>query len=177
MQSNSENYLKLNLSYNPLPEGVKVNSTSMFLNGEITYKIFIENTTGQEVSLEDLGLKIDFEEKTSLLQYDETNDYYYIEMGTVMRDTYNEYIRWRFLSQDLNQKLGPADTINLSDLTGVYILETDVYSQYAKEAFELGIEKAREAIDNGDYLITFDELVSLISGVVDPESFLTQHFL
>ena len=97
MQSNSENYLKLNLSYNPLPEGVKVNSTSMFLNGENTYKIFIENTTGQEVSLEDLGLKIDFEEKTSLLQYDETNDYYYIEMGNVIMDTYNEYIRWSFL--------------------------------------------------------------------------------
>ena len=84
-----------------------------------------------------LNLSIGFEDYgTSLLKYDTTNDYYFVEMGTMPKlisgtNYKSEYIRWRYVTSDLTgyaQATEPNDTTNLSDLTGMYIQETHVDS-------------------------------------------------
>ena len=138
LQNNTQvNYLKAKLEYTA-NSNVKVDSTSVFLPKDAInstpYTIYIKNITDQEISLADLNLTITFEEVTNLLQYDSTNNYYYVEMGTIARETYNEYIRWRYISADGTTawdktELTDVDFVNLTNFTGTFILETDTISE------------------------------------------------
>lgn len=135
MISLNANYIKVNLSYQNLPSTVHIASTSLYmpknpsedlLQGDTrTYKIYIKNTGTSALSLSDINLQISFEEKTSLLQNDTTNQYYYVEMGTIATSTGSEYIKWRYISADGENKY----TYNSSTApsgTGYFILETNV---------------------------------------------------
>ena len=62
-------------------------------------------------------------------------DYYYVEMGTVMRDTENEYIRWRYVANE--DRTNTANPTDLSSLNGTYLLETDLISEYLMPVYEL----------------------------------------
>ena len=106
MTSLNENYLKVMLNYSNLPSGVSVNSTSLFMpknpSGELaqgetkTYKIYISNTGTTSLSLSDINLQVSFDDTiTSLLQVDTTNEYYYVEMGTMATSTGSQYLKWR----------------------------------------------------------------------------------
>lgn len=150
---NTTNYQKVTFSYTQ-PEGYEVRSTSTILKpnpqnliqGDATgtFKIYISSETTTNLDISTLNLTIGFEDYgTRLLQHDEINDYYYVEMGTyaLQQDSTNnytsEYIRWRYLTSDLTEYASatdPIDTTNLSDLTGMYILET-----YNTSTMSLGV--------------------------------------
>ena len=110
MISLNKNYLKVNLTYNNLPSTVTINSTSLYMpqnttgdlvdGQERTYKIYIKNTASTSLNLSSINLNVSFEEKTSLLQNDTTNHYWYVEMGTYPTSERNEYIKWRYISAD-----------------------------------------------------------------------------
>ena len=137
MTSLNANYIKVNLSYQNLPSTVHIASTSLYmpknpsedlLQGDTrTYKIYIKNTGTSALSLSGINLQISFEEKTSILQNDTTNQYYYVEMGTIATSTGSEYIKWRYFSANGGNKY----TYNSSTApsgTGYFILETDTLS-------------------------------------------------
>ncbi len=138
------NYQKVTLLYTQ-PEGYDVRNTSTILqpnpnsvtSGAITgtFKIYVKSDTATDLDISSLNLSIGFENYgTSLLKYDTTNDYYYVEMGTMPKlisgtNYKSEYIRWRYITSDLTEyaeATDPKDTTNLSDLTGMYIQETYV---------------------------------------------------
>ncbi len=138
------NYQKVTLLYTQ-PEGYDVRNTSTILqpnpnsvtSGAITgtFKIYVKSDTATDLDISSLNLSIGFEDYgTSLLKYDTTNDYYFVEMGTMPKlisgtNYKSEYIRWRYVTSDLTgyaQATEPNDTTNLSDLTGMYIQETYV---------------------------------------------------
>lgn len=158
LQNNTQaNYLKAKLGYTA-NSNVKVDSTSVFLPKDAinstTYTIYIKNVTDQEISLADLNLTITFEEVTNLLQYDSTNNYYYVEMGTIARETYNEYIRWKYFSEDCvtawdKTELTDVDFVNLTNFKGSFTLETDTVSSVLAHIDEiLGDSYSFELVDN-----------------------------
>ena len=137
MTSLNKNYIKNIVSYDTLnnttSSDLLVHSTSLYLpqnpSGQLLsgesrdLKIYVNNNTGSPTTIP--GLKVAFEEKTSLLQNDTTNQYYYVEMGTIMGTTQSEYIKWRYISADGENKY----TYNSSTApsgTGYFILETNV---------------------------------------------------
>ena len=131
-QNSSSAYQRLKLTYSNLPEGLRVNSTSIFLpqNGtEKVYTIKFYNQTSEEISLENVQATISLENVSNLLMHDTVNNYYYVEMGTVMRDTENEYVRWRYIA-DENRTTGSDTPTSLDQLNGTYILQTDLMSEY-----------------------------------------------
>ena len=137
MMSVKSNYLKCNLSYNSLPAGVSVESTSVYLSKNVgesvntgeskVYKIYITNTNSGSLSLSDLNLKISFEEKTSILQHDATNQYYYVEMGTLPTSTGSEYIRWKYVSATGTSRYSYSSTAPTG--LGYFILQSDTLIQ------------------------------------------------
>ena len=157
MTSLNANYIKVNLSYQNLPSTVHIASTSLYmpknpsedlLQGDTrTYKIYIKNTGSTALSLSDINLQISFEEKTSLLQNDTINQYYYVEMGTIATSTGSEYIKWRYISADGENKY----TYNSSTApsgTGYFILETNVLNA-------VGLDGTKNMIEmpfNADYI-------------------------
>ena len=156
MTSLNTNYIKVNLSYQNLPSTVHIASTSLYmpknpsedlLQGDTrTYKIYIKNTGTSALSLSDINLQISFEEKTSLLQNDTTNQYYYVEMGTIATSTGSEYIKWRYISADGEN----AYTYNSSTApsgTGYFILETNVLTANGLD----GTNNMLEVPFNADY--------------------------
>lgn len=157
MTSLNANYIKVNLSYQNLPSTVHIASTSLYmpknpsedlLQGDTrTYKIYIKNTGTSALSLSDINLQISFEEKTSLLQNDTTNQYYYVEMGTIATSTGSEYIKWRYISADGENKY----TYNSSTApsgTGYFILETNVLNAVGLD----GTNNMMEIPFNADYI-------------------------
>ena len=86
--------------------------------------------------------------------HDEANNYYYVEMGTVMRDTENEYIRWRYISADGETPIGDA---TVSSLNGTYILET--FDAVLRTSWENSY--INESGATPDYHHTEDELLSV----------------
>ncbi len=125
-----------------------VHSTSLYLpqnsSGEITggerkeLTIYINNNTDSPTTIP--GLQVSFEEKTSLLQADTTNNYWYVEMGTVMGQTQNEYIRWKYIASvddssgsDVAEK---ATTFNIDEPPtgeGYFILESNVLTAIGRD--------------------------------------------
>ena len=63
-----------------------------------------------------------YKDPTILLQYDSTNNYYYLEMGH-LNDAAQTAVRWRLISQDGATSYN-ATTTKPTSLNGVYILET-----------------------------------------------------
>ena len=137
--SSLPSYARMFVTNNDTNSNIKVNASSAYIKGNGVYKIYIDNTsttTTQTLDLSDVS--ISYDKKDTLMQYDDAENYYYVEMGTYMPsgETTNEYIRWRYLTSDLTgyaQATNPNDTTNLSDLTGMYIQETyvDEYSSFS----------------------------------------------
>ena len=154
-QNSNSAYQRLRLTYSNLPEGLRVNSTSIFLpldGTEKVYTIKFYNQTSEDISLEDVQATISLENVSNLLMHDEANNYYYVEMGTVMRDTENEYIRWRYISADGETPIGDA---TVSSLNGTYILETDLMSEYISSVYEIvgsGQPTAEDMVTIDNYL-------------------------
>ena len=138
-QDSSSAYQRLRLTYSNLPEGLRVNSTSIFLPEDGTEKVFtikFYNQTSEEISLENVQATISLENVSNLLMRDTINDYYYVEMGTIMRDTENEYIRWRYIA-DENRTSASGTPSDLSQLNGTYLLETDLVTEYLSDAYTI----------------------------------------
>ena len=137
----SSPYLRVRISYYELPSSTNfqlVNS-SVYLprtkEGEqpkaVPVDIYFKNKGTSSIDISNLQSFLKFEPVETLMQYDETEDYYYVEMGTYKGTDQVEYIRWRYVTSDLTgyaQATNPKDTTTLSDLTGMYIQETYVDS-------------------------------------------------
>ena len=137
MSSNISNYARMFINYDSTTNSdVKVNASSLYLKSSGIYKIYIDNNSSSAVNLNTLGITIQYDEKESILQYDETNKYFYVEMGTLMLDTatQNEYIKWRLIGTQTAEATStsasqyePFDgtTAPTSGTPGVFVLETD----------------------------------------------------
>ena len=153
-KDSTSSYQRVRLTYENLPDGLRVNSTSIFLpkdGEEKTYTIKFYNQTQQTqqpISLENVQVTVSLEDVKSLLMQD--TDYYYVEMGTVMRATENEYIRWRYVA-DTTRTQGSSTPTDLSSLNGTYLLETNLTVEYIIEPYNILInnltQEGMQAID------------------------------
>lgn len=137
MSSNISNYARMFINYDSTTNSdVKVNASSLYLKSSGIYKIYIDNNSSSAVNLNTLGITIQYDEKDSILQLDETNKYFYVEMGTLMLNTatQNEYIKWRLIGTQKEEATStsasqyePFDgtTAPASGTTGVFVLETN----------------------------------------------------
>ena len=155
-------YLKVRLYLNNLPTSyfsLKQTSTILEQGGEDrAVTIYLENTSSSSsVDISNLQTTLKFEPEQSLLKYnnDSGDPYYYVEMGTYtsLNDDVEgiegqvEYIRWRYLTSDTTNYAAasdPNDITNLSDLTGVYILETYTSTMQIRVSWENSLIYARE---------------------------------
>ena len=134
-----------------------VHSTSLYLpqntSGELTsgeskdLTIYVNNNTGSPTTIS--GLQVSFEEKESLLQADTTNNYWYVEMGTVMGETESEYIRWKYIASvddssgsDVATKYATFDANTAPTGEGYFYLETNVLSAIGRDGANNMIEVA-----------------------------------
>ena len=157
MTSQSENYIKSivsydsgSVTYNQTGENntIFVHATSLYLpqnpSGELTrgekreLKIYVNNNTNTATTIS--GLQVSFEEKTTLLQADETNQYWYVEMGTIMGQTSSEYIRWKYIAsvEDSTGNDNPTRATSFDINTpptgkGYFYLETDVLTAIGRD--------------------------------------------
>ena len=139
-----------------------VHSTSLYLpqntSGELTsgksknLTIYVNNNTGSPTTIS--GLQVSFEEKESLLQADTTNNYWYVEMGTVMGQTQSEYIRWKYIASvddstgsDVATKYSTFDANTAPTGKGYFYLETNVLSAIGRD----GTNDMIEVSFNNDY--------------------------
>lgn len=147
LTSLNENYIKSIVSYDSGAVDYNttgtngtlfVHSTSLYLpkneKEELIYgekrelKIYVNNNTGAPITVS--GLKVTFEEKSTLLQNDAENNYYYVEMGTIMGQQQSEYVRWRYFSD--GQTPYQYSTSSPTG-TGYFILETNVLSAIGRD--------------------------------------------
>ena len=134
-----------------------VHSTSLYLpqntSGELTsgeskdLTIYVNNNTGSPTTIS--GLQVSFEEKESLLQADTTNNYWYVEMGTVMGETESEYIRWKYIASvddstgsDVATKYATFDANTAPTGEGYFYLETNVLTAIGRDGTNDMIEVA-----------------------------------
>ena len=134
-----------------------VHSTSLYLpqntSGELTsgeskdLTIYVNNNTGSPTTIS--GLQVSFEEKESLLQADTTNNYWYVEMGTVMGQTESEYIRWKYIASvddssgsDVATKYATFDANTAPTGEGYFYLETNVLTAIGRDGTNDMIEVA-----------------------------------
>ena len=94
--SSLPSYARMFVTNNDTNSNIKVNASSAYIKGNGVYKIYIDNTsttTTQTLDLSDVS--ISYDKKDTLMQYDDAENYYYVEMGTYMPsgETTNEYIR------------------------------------------------------------------------------------
>ena len=140
-----------------------VHSTSLYLpqntSGELTsgeskaLTIYVNNNTGSPTTIS--GLQVSFEEKESLLQADTTNNYWYVEMGTVMGQTQSEYIRWKYIASvddstgsDVATKYATFDANTAPTGEGYFYLETNVLSAIGRD----GTNNMIEVSFNNEYI-------------------------
>ena len=161
---NTTNYQKVTLNYT-IPSGsdYEVRSTSTILqpnpnkltNGAMSsiLKIYISSDSTTNLDISSLNLSIGFEDYgTSLLQKDETNGYYYVEMGTIPNQisgtSYeSEYIRWKLIGTQITPGTSTAasqykryvynETTAPTGTTGVFILETNTLLERDNETYSL----------------------------------------
>ena len=125
-----------------------VHSTSLYLpqnpseqltSGESKdLTIYVNNNTGSPTTIS--GLQVSFEEKESLLQVDTENEYWYVEMGTVMGETESEYIRWKYIASvddrtgsDVATKYETFEANTAPTGEGYFYLETNVLSAIGRD--------------------------------------------
>ena len=142
-----------------------VHSTSLYLpqntSGELTsgkskaITIYVNNNTGSPTTIS--GLQVSFEEKESLLQADTENEYWYVEMGTVMGQTQSEYIRWKYIASvadgtgsDVATKYAIFNANTAPTGKGYFYLETNVLSAIGRD----GTNNMLEVSFNNDWTIT-----------------------
>ena len=142
-----------------------VHSTSLYLpqntSGELTsgksknLTIYVNNNTGSPTTIS--GLQVSFEEKESLLQADTTNNYWYVEMGTVMGQTQSEYIRWKYIASvddstgsDVATKYATFNANTAPTGEGYFYLETNVLSAIGRD----GTNNMLEVSFNNDWTRT-----------------------
>lgn len=161
----SSPYLRVRISYYELPSSTNfqlVNS-SVYLprvqEGEqpqaVPVDIYFQNKGTSSINISNLQSFLKFEPVDTLMQYDETENYYYVEMGTYKGTDQVEYIRWRYVTSDLTgyaQATNPKDTTTLSDLTGMYIQETYV-DEYSSSSSSTSILQV--SFENS-YIIDYD---------------------
>ena len=140
-----------------------VHSTSLYLpqntSGELTsgeskaLTIYVNNNTGSPTTIS--GLQVSFEEKESLLQADTENEYWYVEMGTVMGQTQSEYIRWKYIASvddstgsDVATKYATFDANTAPTGEGYFYLETNVLSAIGRD----GTNNMIEVSFNNEYI-------------------------
>ena len=164
MTSLSANYIKNIVSYDSgavdynttgTSGTLFVHSTSLYLpqnsSGELTSGeskdliIYVNNNTGSPTTIS--GLQVSFEEKESLLQADTENEYWYVEMGTVMGQTQSEYIRWKYIASvddstgsDVATKYATFDANTTPTGEGYFYLETNVLSAIGRDGTNNMIE-------------------------------------
>ena len=174
MTSLNANYIKNIVSYDSgavgynttgTSETLFVHSTSLYLpqntSGELTsgeskdLTIYVNNNTGSPTTIS--GLQVSFEEKESLLQADTTNNYWYVEMGTVMGETESEYIRWKYIASvddstgsDVATKYATFDANTAPRGEGYFYLETNVLSAIGRD----GTNNMLEVSFNNDWTRT-----------------------
>ena len=165
MKSNSDKYIKNIVSYDSgavtynttgTSGTTFVHSTSLYLPNNSSeskdLKIYVNNNSGSPKTIS--GLKVSFEEKESLLQADTTNNYWYIEMGTIMGQTQSEYIRWKYIASvddrtgsDVATKYSTFNANTKPTGQGYFLLETDVLTAIGKD----GTNNMIEVSFNNDY--------------------------
>ncbi len=140
-----------------------VHSTSLYLpqntGGELTsgeskdLTIYVNNNTGSPTTIS--GLQVSFEEKTSLIQADTENEYWYVEMGTVMGETESEYIRWKYIASvddssgsDVATKYATFDANTAPIGEGYFYLETNVLTAIGRD----GTNNMIEVSFNNEYI-------------------------
>ena len=172
MTSLNANYIKNIVSYDSgavdyntigTSRTLFVHSTSLYLpqntGGELTsgeskdLTIYVNNNTGSPTTIS--GLQVSFEEKTSLLQADTENEYWYVEMGTVMGQTQSEYIRWKYIASvddssgsDVATKYSTFDANTAPTGEGYFYLETNVLTAIGRD----GTNNMIEVSFNNEYL-------------------------
>ena len=146
-----------------------VHSTSLYLpqntSGELTsgksknLTIYVNNNTGSPTTIS--GLQVSFEEKESLLQADTTNNYWYVEMGTVMGQTQSEYIRWKYIASvddstgsDVATKYATFNANTAPTGKGYFYLETNVLTAIGRD----GTNNMIEVSFNNDYTNSYHNL-------------------
>lgn len=162
---NIENYDSGTVSYNTTGTSgtLFVHSTSLYLpqnpSEELTggeskdLTIYVNNNTGSPTTIS--GLQVSFEEKASLLQADTENQYWYVEMGTVMGQTQSEYIRWKYIASvddssgsDVATKYATFDANTTPTGEGYFYLETNVLSAIGRD----GTNNMIEVSFNNEYI-------------------------
>lgn len=169
MKSNSDKYIKNVVSYDSGAVSYNttgtsgttfVHSTSLYLPNNSSeskdLKIYVNNNSGSPKTIS--GLKVSFEEKESLLQADTTNNYWYIEMGTIMGQTQSEYIRWKYIASvddstgsDVATKYSTFDANTKPTGQGYFLLETDVLPAIGRDGTNYMIKVSFENSCKGDY--------------------------
>lgn len=171
MTSLNENYIKNIVSYTAgavdynttgTNETLFVHSTSLYLpqnpSGELTSGenkdliIYVNNNTGSPTTVE--GFQVSFEEKMSLIQADIENEYWYVEMGTIMGETQSEYVRWRYLASvddsggsDVATKYSTFNENMVPTGDGYFLLESNVLTPIGRD----GTNNMVEVSFNNDY--------------------------
>ena len=175
---NTTNYQKVTFSYTQ-PEGYEVRSTSTILKpnpqnliqGDATgtFKIYISSETTTNLDISTLNLTIGFEDYgTRLLQHDEINDYYYVEMGTIPNQISgtnyeSEYIRWKLIGTQTAEATSTSasqyarfdgTSAPSSGTTGVFILETNTLLERDNETYSLNEVVFNHSYSNSTYTHT-----------------------
>ena len=171
MTSLSANYIKNTVSYDSGEVDYNttgtngtlfVHSTSLYLpqnpseqltSGESKdLTIYVNNNTGSPTTIS--GLQVSFESYESLLHADTENQYWYVEMGTVMGQTQNEYIRWKYIASvddssgsDVATKYATFDANTAPTGEGYFYLETNVLTAIGRD----GTNNMIEVSFNNDY--------------------------
>ncbi len=179
----SDRYVKVQLSYTK-PNGVIINSTSLFLDknptesalhGEsATYKIIMENEGSSSVNLSSISLTITFRTMQRLIQ--QSSAYWYVEMGTIPTTTGSEYIKWRYISPDGTTPYTYSSStapVGLTGEIGYFILETDT-TVIEREEDGLGINVCSY---NNDYIVSGNYAYHQLYGLQSLTSFADDYAL
>ena len=132
-----------------------VHSTSLYLpqnaSGELAsgeskdLTIYVNNNTSSATTIS--GFKVSFKSYDSLIHADTTNNYWYVEMGTVMGETESEYIRWKYIASvddssgsDVATKYATFDADTAPTGKGYFYLETNVLTAIGRDGTNNMIE-------------------------------------
>lgn len=133
----TDQYIKTNVEFGTLPEGIIVRNTSLYMpkNHLISsinatpknFTVYITNNSTTTLDLSTLNLTVTLQKYSSVMHTaykadGTTVDYHYVEMGTIPGETSSEYLKWRFISVDGETKYTGSKP---NAIFGYYILETD----------------------------------------------------
>ncbi len=171
-------FARIFVMYEGQTVNVKVNASSLYLpkNSKKIFKIYISNSLQKPIDLKDLNISVFYDEQESiihgpnLLDESSDNNYFYVEMGTIMKPnmTQNEYIKWKLIGlqtspYDAENEIAskynifketelPSSTTNSY---GVFILDSDTLidrEEQDKDGVDLQLNEIAFNTDyHGDY--------------------------